>query len=102
MPGGEARAARGGEPAGLRPQEAEAARLPPTRPARQQLGARAPVHAWQGRCALWYAYAYHGREMRIGIVVALSKRHRLHVAVPKGDRPTCKDLTAGWPQKEMS
>jgi hypothetical protein len=27
---------------------------------------------------------------------------RLHVAVPRDDRPTCKDLTAGWPQKERS
>jgi hypothetical protein len=42
--------------------------------ARQWLGARDPFHAWQGRCALWYAYAYHGRESRLRTMVALSKR----------------------------
>jgi hypothetical protein len=25
-----------------------------------------------------------------------------HAAVLRGDRPTCEDLTAGWPQQEMS
>jgi hypothetical protein len=25
-----------------------------------------------------------------------------HVAVPRGDRPTCEDHMAGWPQKETS
>jgi len=59
---------------GLRSQEAEAARLPPTRSAHQRLGGRDPVHAWQDRCALWYAYAYHGRERRIGTAVVLAKR----------------------------
>src|SRR5437763_6486324 len=56
---------------GLGPPEAEAARLPPTWSARQWLGARDSCHAWQGRCALWYSYAYHGRERP---AVALSKR----------------------------
>ena len=71
MPGGEARVARGVEPAGA-PGTPKRRRLPacaPTQPARQWSGARASCHAWQDRCALWYAYAYHGRERRIGTAV---------------------------------
>ena len=74
MPGGEARVARGVEPAGAPTPRGGGYPLPPTQPARQWSGARDSCHAWQDRCALWYAYAYHGSERRIGTAVALSKR----------------------------
>jgi hypothetical protein len=37
----------------------------------------------------------------IGTAVALQAAG-LHAAVLRGDRPTCEDLTTGWPQKEMA
>jgi hypothetical protein len=51
------------------------------------------------RCALWYAYAYHGREKARGRPVQAAS---LHAGVLRGDRLTCEDLTASWPQKEIS
>ena len=67
MPDGEVRAARGGEPAGARTPRGAGCR-----PARARV--RDFCHAWQGHCALWYAYGYQGRERRIGTAGALSTR----------------------------
>jgi hypothetical protein len=83
MPGGEARAARGSEPAGAPTPRGGGCSPASNRSARQWSGARDPCPAWQGQCALWYAYAYHGRDGRLGTPVALQAAG-LHVAVLRG------------------
>ena len=71
MPGGGARAA-GGEPVGT-PTQRGGGCLSAPNPASASSPGRETLPHMAGPL-LWYAYAYHGRESRIGTMVALSTR----------------------------
>src|SRR5262249_30533336 len=86
-----------------RPQEVGIARLPLTRPARQQSRARVPCDTWQDRCAFWYAYGYHGREKRIGTAMADVVQDTFCVGCPSRLlRVAHRDRSHVWRGKETS
>ena len=102
MPGGEARVACGGEPAGA-PTPRGGGYPPAPNPA------SAPVVGGESllpRVAGPLCSLVCLRISRQGEAHRDRGRHvhtaGFHVAVLRGDRPTCEDLTAGWPQKERA
>jgi hypothetical protein len=99
MPDGEARAVRGGEPAGAQTPRGDGC---PPAPASTPAGAD-ETHARRGRATvpsgmLTDTRAGRGASGPLGPVHTAS----LRVAVPRGDHPTCEDHTAGWPKEERS
>ena len=102
MPDGEVRAARGGEPAGAR--TLRGAGCPPaSNPASapvvggERLRPRVAGSLYSLVCLRIPRQGEAHRDCGHSVDAA-----SLHAAVLRCDRPTCEDLTAGWPQKEMS
>ena len=86
---------------GLRPQEAGAARLPPTRPERQRPWSGDACSVWKGRRASWYPYADTAGRDASGPRAIRGARHvRCRMSGPPPVHGASR--SHAWRGKEMS